>query len=108
SEIFATERLMRAEVSSTLRSNSVIHTLPAWINVHACVAVTRLHYYRGLPPGGQLALCGRLVWKRGFAPLGRGPSAPLRAGSAPSPHKPGHDTITPCVRGQLSNLRRFL
>jgi ribonuclease R len=27
-----------------------------------------------------------IVWKRGSAPLGRGPSAPLRTGSAPSPH----------------------
>ncbi len=27
-----------------------------------------------------------VVWKRGSAPLERGPSAPLRAGSAPSPH----------------------
>jgi ribonuclease R len=29
-----------------------------------------------------------MVWKRGSAPLGRGPSAPLRTGSAPSPHSP--------------------
>src|SRR5450631_3244234 len=27
-----------------------------------------------------------IVWKRGSASLGRGPSAPLRTGSAPSPH----------------------
>src|SRR5208283_4378633 len=47
SAIFATERLKRAEASSTLRSNSVISILPVRVNVHACVAVTKLHHYRG-------------------------------------------------------------
>src|SRR5271163_3849854 len=58
SAIFATERLKRAEASSTLRSNSVIHILPvraqADTNVHACVAITRLHHYRGLSSHGQI------------------------------------------------------
>src|SRR5208283_891515 len=47
SAIVATERLKRAEASSTLRSNSVIPILPVQLNVHACVAVTRLQHYRG-------------------------------------------------------------
>src|SRR5271166_3666814 len=58
SPIFATERLKRAEAFFTLRSNSVISILPVRVNVHACAAGTRLHYYRGPAPGGQLALCG--------------------------------------------------
>jgi ribonuclease R len=32
-----------------------------------------------------------IVWKRGSAPLGRGPSAPLRTSSAPSPHRQDED-----------------
>ena len=63
SAIFATERLKRTEASSTLRSNSVIHILPVRVNVHACVAVAKLHYYRGPSASGQSTLCGG----RGYA-----------------------------------------
>jgi hypothetical protein len=51
--------LIRAEASSTLRSNSVISILLFRINIHASFAPSKLHHYRGPSARGQSALCGR-------------------------------------------------
>jgi hypothetical protein len=50
--------LKRAEASSTLRSNSVIHILPEHFEGHASVAVTRRFHYPVPPPSGQ---SGRII-----------------------------------------------